>query len=207
MYIPTAFDASTDWQRWVPALLDRDPFVTLVTVRDGRPEISHLPVLLHDPGDGPPTLLGHWARRNPQWQGLDGQTATAIVHGPHAYISPRWYPTPQQAVPTWNYVVAHLHGRIELVEGEALLPLLARLSDRFEPAAPAGWTLAQADPAMRALHAAVVGFRLPLERVELAMKLNQHQAQDKRHATVEALKSEPGAAAAEIAAWMQTARP
>jgi len=203
MYIPSAFDASADWPRWIPALLDRDPFISLVSLRDGRPEISHLPVLLHQPAEGPPVLLGHWARRNPQWQGLHAQQATAIVHGPHAYISPRGYPSPRQAVPTWNYVVAHLHGHIELVEGEELVALLARLSERFEPAAPAGWTLAQADPAMRALHTAVVGFRLPLERVELAMKLNQHHPQAKRRSTIEALQAEPSSAAAEIAAWMQ----
>ncbi|WP_293130045.1 FMN-binding negative transcriptional regulator [Moritella sp.] len=36
-----------------------------------------------------------------------------VFHGPNGYISPNHYPTKQKtgrAVPTWNYVAAHVKG-------------------------------------------------------------------------------------------------
>jgi transcriptional regulator len=38
--------------------------------------------------------------------------------GPHAYISPTWYGTPNQ-VPTWNYVSIEARGRVQLLETPA----------------------------------------------------------------------------------------
>lgn len=123
MYTPGAFAA--DDAGFVDALLARDAFVTLVTVADGEPCASHLPV--HATRDGDVLVLhGHWARANPQ-AGHDGQ-ALAIVHGPHAYVSPGWYPDKHAAarVPAWNYAVAHLHGTLERFDD---LPALADLVD------------------------------------------------------------------------------
>ena len=79
MYLPRAF-ASHD-PAALDALLDADPFVTLVTVVDGAPMVSHLPVLHAWEGDTL-VLRGHWARPNPQ--SAHAGPALAIVHGPHA---------------------------------------------------------------------------------------------------------------------------
>ena len=109
MYTPAAF-AATDLAL-LDALVGADPFVTLVTVgADGAPFASHLPVLYRRDGDRV-RLEGHWARPNPQAR--HAGPALAIVHGPHAYVSPGWYPDKEPAarVPTWNYAVAHLAGR------------------------------------------------------------------------------------------------
>ena len=41
--------------------------------------------------------------------------ALVIVRGPDAYISPAWYPSKAEhgrVVPTWNYVTAHVYGRL-----------------------------------------------------------------------------------------------
>ena len=107
MYLPRAF-AETDLAA-LDALLARDSFVTLVTVRDGAPSVSHLPVLYRRDGEQI-ELIGHWARPNPQAR--HAGPALVIVHGPHAYVSPAWYPDKEEAarVPTWNYAVAHLDG-------------------------------------------------------------------------------------------------
>lgn len=45
--------------------------------------------------------------------------AIAIFRGPHSYISPSWYQTPH-SVPTWNYMVAHLYGKVEVSQSEIL---------------------------------------------------------------------------------------
>ncbi len=87
MHIPPAF-ADTDLQA-LDALIARDPFATLVTVADGLPCATPLPVLYRR--DGARIVIeGHWARANPQSQHRG--PALLIVHGPHASVSPGWYP-------------------------------------------------------------------------------------------------------------------
>ena len=46
--------------------------------------------------------------------------ALAIFLGPHAYVSPNWYPSKAEtgkAVPTWNYITVHARGRHPLGAG------------------------------------------------------------------------------------------
>ena len=130
MYTPRTF-AESDLQ-WLDRLMARDAFVTLVSTDAGEPFASHLPVLYRR--DGERVLVeGHWARPNLQARHDGG--ALMIVHGPHAYVSPGWYPDKEPAarVPTWNYAVAHLSGALQAFEDEAALAdLVARMSDRFE---------------------------------------------------------------------------
>ena len=102
MYSPRAF-VEHDLGA-LDALFAHDPFITLVTsVPDatGAAQVSHLPVLYRRDGDAV-LLEGHWARGNPQ-AGAHA-SALAVVHGPHAYVSPAWYPDKHAAarVPTWN---------------------------------------------------------------------------------------------------------
>ena len=86
MYTPAA-SAETDLAG-LDRLIARDAFVTLVTVADGLPFVSHLPVLYTRDGDRV-LIEGHWARPNPQAR--HAGSALMIVHGPHAYLSPGWY--------------------------------------------------------------------------------------------------------------------
>ena len=84
------------------------PLATLVTVGSRGIEASHIPLLLHDAGDGAFVLRGHVARANPQWQEYLPETeALAIFDGPRHYITPAWYPAKAEhgkVVPTWNFV-------------------------------------------------------------------------------------------------------
>src|SRR5688572_17207617 len=159
MYLPRAF-ASHDPVA-LDALLDAHPFVTLVTVVDGAPVVSHLPVLHARDGfardGGRLTLRGHWARPNPQ--SSHAGPALAIVHGPHAYVSPSWYPDKIEAtrVPTWNYVVAHLHGTLERFEDtDALAALVTDLSALHEARAGESWRYVD-DDAHRSQLRGIVG--------------------------------------------------
>jgi transcriptional regulator len=204
MYVPPAFDASTDADHWLPTLLRRDPFVDLVSLLSGVPFISHLPVMARRARSGAWVLSGHWARANPQWQGLDGAPATVVVHGPHTYISPGAYPEPARAVPTWAYAVAHASGRIELVtDAEDLLALVDEMSDHFESSKSAPWSRAGAHPSLSQLVRSIIGFRLQVEHVRVALKLNQHHDADKRRRTISGLHASGRRDAAEIADWMQ----
>ena len=47
-----------------------------------------------------------------------------VFQGPHAYISPSWYPTKRETakvVPTWNYAVVHAYGAVRFIDDRAWL--------------------------------------------------------------------------------------
>jgi len=172
MYTPRAF-VETDLVA-LDRLIARDAFVTLVTVADGVPCVSHLPVLYAREGDRI-VIEGHWAKPNPQAR--HAGPALLIVHGPHAYLSPGWYVDKEEAarVPTWNYAVAHLHGVLELTDDTAkLASIVDRLSQVNEARVGNGWRFEHdRDDHVRQLRG-IVGFRFTVERVELKFKLSQN---------------------------------
>jgi len=206
MYLPrhyTSHDPAA-----LDALIAADPFITLVTVRDGVPTVNHLPVLLargggSDADPGRILLRGHWAKANPQ--STHAGEALAIVHGPHAYVSPSWYPDkiPQSRVPTWNYVVAHLHGTLELFDDpESLASIVSDLSDHNEPLVGMGWRYVD-DDAHRKLLRAIVGFRMVVDRVELKAKLSQNHPLHNREAVIERLSAQTSDNARDVARLMR----
>lgn len=201
VYTPRAF-AESDLAR-LDALIARDAFITLITGReDGTPEVSHLPVLYARDGERI-VLEGHWARPNPQAR--HSGRALAIVHGPHAYVSPSAYPDKAQAarVPTWNYAVAHLHGALERIEDTgALADLVDRLSAHFEASVGHDWRFEHEDPRLVRQLAGIVGFRLVVERVELKFKFSQNHPHANQQAVIEDLAARADPAAREVAALM-----
>lgn len=203
MLLQRAF-ASDDLRR-LDALIEADPFVTLVTAGDkGAPIASQIPVLYRRVGDAV-LIEGHWARANPQ-AAHAGRPALLIVSGPHAYVSAGWYPdkAEQARVPTWNYSTAHLHGVLEGFDDEAaLIELLARTSARFEAGVGGDWRFDPANPAERAQVAGISGFRLRPTRIEIKDKLSQNHPRANREAVIARLERQPAAGAREIAALMR----
>ncbi|MBF6025529.1 FMN-binding negative transcriptional regulator [Lysobacter niastensis] len=201
MYLPRAF-AESDL-----AALDRlaaqDSFITLITVHDGAPTVNHLPVLYRRDGDRV-ELIGHWARPNPQAR--HAGAATAIFHGPHAYVSPGWYPDKEEAarVPTWNYAVAHLHGSLETFDDEASLAAVVDGLTRQHEAAVAGdWRFEfERDDHRRQLRG-IIGFRLVAERIELKFKLNQNHPSANREAVADRLARQQRDDSRDVAALMR----
>ena len=206
MYTPRAF-AEHDLAH-LDALVAADPFVTLLTVGDdGLPFASHLPVLYRRDGDAV-LVEGHWAKPNPQARG--GIDALVIVHGPHAYVSPGWYPDKESAarVPTWNYAVAHLYGTLDRYDDEpALGDLVARLTARFEATAGSDWRYEHERDDLRSQLRGIVGFRFVPRRIELKFKLNQNYPEANRRAVAAALGAQPVPDAQAVAAFMRNRDP
>ena len=145
-------------------------------------QASHLP-LLFKPDEGPNgTLYGHFARANPQWKELqDGAEALVIFAGADAYVSPGFYPSKAEhgkVVPTWNYVAVHAYGTAEVfTDADRLRDLVSALTDRHEAGRNNPWKVADA-PAeyIDAMLKAIVGFALPIERLEGKRKLSQNRS-------------------------------
>lgn len=186
MYTPRAF-AEADLSE-LDRLIARDAFVTLVTTDAGVPFVSHLPVLYARDGEQV-VIEGHWARPNPQAR--HAGPALMIVHGPHAYISPGWYPDKEEAarVPTWNYAVAHLHGRLEVSDDVAMLAsIVERLSVANEARVGSGWRFEPDRPDHFSQLRGIIGFRFVPEKIELKFKFSQNHPPANVQAAAEGLR-------------------
>ncbi|CAD7380114.1 FMN-binding negative transcriptional regulator [Xanthomonas arboricola] len=204
MYAPRAF-AQTDLTL-LDWLIARDPFVTMISHgEDGQPAISHLPVLYRR-DDQAVVIEGHWARPNPQARSPGD--AVLVVQGPHAYVSPSWYPDKEAAarVPTWNYAVAHLHGRCEQVSDEvALGELIGRMSNHFEQRVGGDWLFEMERDSHRRQLRGLIGFRFVPSRIELTFKLSQNHPAANQRSVSQFLAQQPDQASNAIAALMQAA--
>ncbi len=200
MYIPEHF--RVDDRAVLRAFVRRHDFATLVTVVDGAPVVSHIPMVLRV-GEGGDVLLGHVARANPHWRAFDGVTPSlAMFAGPHGYVSPSWYAA-APAVPTWNYMVAHASGTPRVLDDVELVGVLAELAAGYEEARPAPWRVADLPPEYLArMTRAIVGFAMPVERFVGKFKLSQNKSAEDVNGAIAALDGEnPALAEAMRGVW------
>lgn len=181
MYNPSAF-TDDDLPR-LQDVIEQTRLAILVTHGASGLNASHLPLLLNRTAGPCGTLEGHLARANDQWRDLaDGAPALVIFAGADAYVSPSFYPSKAEhgkVVPTWNYVAVHAHGQAQVFhEPEPLLAVVSALTSRQEGAREQPWAVGDA-PAdyIDAMLKAIVGVRLPIERLEGKRKLSQNRAQ------------------------------
>ncbi len=179
-------------------------FATLFTHKDGESFSTLLPFMI-DPARGSlGTLVAHMARANPHWRAFAGASPSLVVFtGPHAYISPAWYHE-QVTVPTWNYTVVHATGSVHIVDDTARLrEMVLRLVAQHE--APLGnpWDVRKAEGAMEVELQAIVGFEIPIDRLEGKFKLNQNRSVEDREGVVRALERSAHPDEREIARLMR----
>jgi transcriptional regulator len=211
MYIPAAF--RDDSLPSLHAFIRAHGFATLVSRLNGELIATHVPLLLDVERGERGTLVGHVARANPHWQAFAGSNSSetpepeetlAIFHGPHTYISPRWYAAPV-AVPTWNYTAVHAYGHPHIItSNEVMVDLLDRLSRQYEADAPEPWRLDQMPEGyVQSLLGGIVGFELPISRLDGKRKLSQNRSQADRQGVVAALETSGYPHDAEVAALMR----
>jgi len=201
MYLPRAF-AESDLAA-LDDLIARDNFITLITVRDNTPVTSHVPVLYRRDGDQV-ELRGHWARPNPQSR--HAGRALAIVHGPHAYVSPSWYPDKEAAarVPTWNYALANLDGELITYDDEAsLAAIVDDLTRQHEARVGSHWRYERQREDHRSQLRGIIGFRIAVDRITLKFKLNQNHPVANRAAVATQLAGQSRESSRDVAVLMR----
>jgi transcriptional regulator len=157
------------------------PWATLVSTTSNGLVVSHLPVIPATDPDGV-EVVGHLARTDAEEHEVGECDAVLIIQGVHGYISAGWY-VGGPYVPTWNFVVAHLHGRLTVLDAEATYEVLDRTVDHFESVRPRPFRMSDVAEYAARLAPAVVGFRLSPTRVVARAKLSQ----DKPAADLEAV--------------------
>src|SRR5580693_3321562 len=180
MYIPAHFAAS---EEEVADLLVSHGAADLVTVTEDGLLATMLP-FAYEPSV--PALYGHVARNNDQWRKPALGESLAIVRGPDAYVSPSWYAAKAEhgrVVPTWNYVTAHVYGRLVVHDDPAWVEdVVRRLTAKHEAARVAvpgqapEWAVDDAPRAfIEAQLRAIVGLELQITRIEAKAKLSQNR--------------------------------
>lgn len=187
MYIPKLFSAED--KIVLHTQIHNNSFATLVLQTPDGVIANHLPLLLDTTQSENGVLLGHMARANPLWRHFkNSNEVLCIFQGPHDYVSPSWYETPSEHVPTWNYVAVHAYGSAQLIEDETrLLSILDQTIAKYEAAQPKPWVRQLAPDLQKELLAAIIGFEIKIDRLEGKFKLSQNRSRTDQERVVATL--------------------
>ena len=174
MYVPAHLAPDDDSVR---DLLRQHGAADLITATDRGPVATFLP-FVHDDEAG--VLRGHLARNNEHWRLPVVGEGLVIVRGPDAYVSPSWYPGKAEhgrVVPTWNYVTAHVYGRVTFHDDPDWVGRVVRdLTAKHEAGRERPWAVDDApDGFVAGQLRAVVGVEVAVTRVEAKWKLSQNR--------------------------------
>ena len=185
MYIPRRYEEKDKGK--IHDFIRANAFAILISVLDGVPVGTHIPLLQEKDDQGRDILIGHISRGNDQKLSLaDGVKVLAIFPGPHAYVSPRWYT--QMNVPTWNYISVHVYGTIKIIEGAALRAALSRLVDNYERHMPTPVHIGEIpERTLEADLRGIKGFQITVTEFQAAYKLSQNRDEQSYHQVIDQL--------------------
>jgi transcriptional regulator len=153
VYIPPLF--REDERATLVAFMRAHSFATLVSVVDGAPFATHLPLIVEEHGE-----------------------SLAIFGGPHAYISPSLYEK-RESVPTWNYIAVHAYGTPTIYRyadaPEKVQGMLETMMQTYEPAYMAQWETLS-DKFREGMMQGIVAFEIVVTRLEGKYKLSQNRS-------------------------------
>jgi transcriptional regulator len=111
-------------------------------------------------------------------------------------------------VPTWNYAAIHAYGTPRVIDDPAgLLAIVTRLTEREEHARAAPWHVTDAPAAyLDKMLRAIVGFALPIERLEGKLKLSQNRSPEDRAGVEAGLADDERPDRQAVAALMKSSR-
>jgi transcriptional regulator len=103
-------------------------------------------------------------------------------------------------VPTWNYVAIHAYGTLRLIEDALhLLEIVTGLTERYEGNRAKPWAVSDAPADFIQAHLkGIVGFALPITRLEGKWKMSQNRPAADRAGVATGLAADGEAAAAEV---------
>ncbi len=180
MFIPTHFRIEN--REEIEQFIDDHPFATLITASNGEIEASHLPIRRF--GDG--KLYGHMARANLQAEISESDAVYVIFSGPHAYITPTWYPSDSN-LPTWNYSAVHCRGKLAFIDDPELVWMLLKEMVSLSEG-QTGWRLTEGR-GYRRLVAHIRFFEFIPEQITAQFKFSQNKKPDDIAGIIEGLKT------------------
>lgn len=182
-----------------------NPFGVIVSTNNGRPIATHIPFEFEEI-DGKWFLEGHISKANKQWRVFNSDTdVLCIFQSEHAYVSSSWYSFLE--VPTWNYMAAHLYGKVHVLNEADLFVSLNKMVRHYEHGRPNAFKMEQFDnEAMRKKMRGIVGFRIEVSDFEANFKLSQNRSDKDYQNIISQLKNEGDAQSVAIAKAMEAMR-
>jgi transcriptional regulator len=211
MYVPAHYEESRPDR--LHDLIVKHPLGALVTHGASGLDANHLPFDLEVRPGSLGILHTHVARANAVWRDIaSGDEVLVVFRAADAYISPNWYPSKHEhhrQVPTWNYMVAHAHGRVTVQDDERYLRgLVGRLTKHHEAAQPRPRRMADSPQAfISEMLAAIVGLEIEITRLVGKFKLGQNKATPDVLGASRALKAQGDHAIADAMAERISERP
>ncbi len=201
MYIPKYFREQE--RQEILTFLRCNNFPAIVSFDGERPLATHTPVEVVENENGEITIYAHISRANPQWKTFDNQEILLIFQGAHTYISPRWYN--HVNVPTWNYMMVHVYGKVRPVQGDELYALLSRLVHNHEVNTSYSLEGLPQDFVQKEIRG-VVGFALDVTRIDAGYKLSQNRNDEDHENIVQELDKRGDADSMKVASAMRAKR-
>lgn len=178
----------------VVELVRRNPFAAVVSVDDGVPVATHVPLIT------PPSqplceggmLWGHMARVNPQWRSFDPVCPVLVIFtGADAYVSGSFYEQ-DPAVPTWNYSAAHITALPQIVpEGDETMQVLTETVRAVEDLREHPWDMGSSLQRFHQIAGGVVAFTLQVVTIQSMFKLSQEKPDEVWQRVHDRLDAEP----------------
>jgi transcriptional regulator len=181
-------------ERRARAVIDANPWATLVTHGPGGLIASHMPALVDPdaPQDGSLVILTHTARADPQTARVEaGHDVLVVFQGENGYLPGDWEGGPGASTGTWDFEAVHVGGRPELLDRTGSLRLLRRTFEHLESrrARPHAWN--DIAPIAEEIVGGTCCFCLPVQRLDAKAKLGQDKPVEVRERLIARLE-EPG---------------
>ena len=194
MYVPKHFEETRVEE--LHRVISGHPLGAFVTIGPDGLAANHLPFEIEAKSGTHGSLIAHVARANPLWKEIkDGDEALVIFRAEHAYVSPNWYPGKHEShnlVPTWNYRVVHVHGKVKVLDDERFVRgVVARLTRTHEgrtgDARP--WKMTDSSPEfINQMLGNIVGIEIEIARIVGKWKLSQNREERDRVGAAEELR-------------------
>ena len=164
MFVPTLLAESRPAVLW--DLIQQNPLGALVVGSANQLNANHLPFEVIPTAN---VIRTHISKAN-ELASSSNADALVIFQGPNHYISPSWQPGREKhgrVAPSWNYAVAHIYGRVRLIDEQRwLLSHLEALAEPHEATRSNPWKVASAPSDFVAgLVKRIVGIEIQVERI------------------------------------------
>lgn len=189
------------------ALIRAHPLGLLICNGAEGPVANALPFLLDSDVEPNGRLRAHLARANPQWRMFSEAPETPVLivfQGVDTYVTPSWYETKRETgkvVPTWNYAMVQVRGRVRVIEDAAWLAgQVSELTATHETGRPAPWAVSDApDSYIQSQLKGIVGLEIEITEISGKWKVSQNRPVADRISVAEGLEAEDEASADEMA--------
>ena len=155
--------------------INQNSFGNIITSHNNELYVTPTPFIATLNNNSTITLLGHVSKHNPQVISLvNGASVLCSFNGPHCYISPSWYTTPN--VPTWNYKAVQVKGIVKILDAKAAQKTMETLVQHYEQGVekPLKITDIPYDMLNEDL-ANIVVFEIEVHSVDASFKLSQNK--------------------------------